>query len=220
MADFSIKSSKGKGIYDRLGANVSTVLLTLNLFALGIIIYLFFNPPFLNNESVNEKVFDEVSEVVQISKNETPIIAEISKVDSIKSINSVMAEVYAKAQDGDYFIALSDKIIIFRRDGKQVIYNGPSPAQIIEARKAQLISNIKNAAQSNGISLSFDETPQVVAATDPDALKTIDSEFYADIEKNDVIVVFPKSEKILIYRSSDSSIVNSGEYKSVISKSE
>lgn len=202
-------------ILEKVKSNPVPLLLLINAIFLGLLVFFQFNPP-VEVKSNNQKIFDEVKEQVDISDSETPIISKIPDAAALRDTNAVMGEVYKNAEDGDYFVALSDKIIIYRNGDDEVIYNGPSPAQIIEERKRALISTIKNLAQEQNIPLDLEEVPELLAASDPEELKALDATFYAEVQSNDIIAVFTKSERIIIYRPSTAQIINQGAYSSSI----
>jgi hypothetical protein len=196
--------------------SIFVVLNSLVAVLLVIIIYFLFNPPYVDTRSTNQKIFDEVKGKVEISDDEAPIVLEIPKADTLKKANSISEEIYANVKDGDYFISLSDKIIIYRNGEDKVIYEGPSPAQIRAERETQIISDLKDALQSRGEEIDFKETPQLTAISDPKELQKLDADFYKDAKEADLVAVFPNSGKIVIYRSADKSIVKVGNFSSRI----
>jgi hypothetical protein len=194
-------------------------LLVLVVLALQLVtLFFFFNPPFLANQNLINQITSEVAKLTAVNPYETPTMAVVSSAEDLRKQNDIMKQVYKDAQEGDYVLAYSDKLILYRRNENKVIYQGPTPNQILNDSQAKLVAEITEAAVKAGIVKSDSEDkPQLSTVVDPAALKQQDPIFYADVQKDDIRAVFPKSEIVVVYRLATKQIVKSGKVTTTIS---
>lgn len=195
----------------KLGVSTNTIVLVVSVIIIGMlggVIYLLFRPPFLTDQRENQAIINKVSDKVEVPEFERPTIALIANADNLREDSPINAEVYKDAQDGDYVLGYSDKIVIYRKDGNEIIYDGPSPVAQLEQT---IIANIRQSADILGLDVDPEEQVQISVVTDPDALRESNAEFYANADSGDIIATFPRSQYILIYRPSSGNIVNDGQ---------
>ena len=66
--------------------------------------------------------------------------------------------------------------------------------------------------------MTENEQPQITVVQNVENLKEQDSAFYNDTQQGDVIALYPESGKIILYRPTTKTVVNSGEFATQISK--
>lgn len=170
------------------------------------------------------QVLNNVSNLASVPPTEIPVIAVIGDnktlpdITQLRDQNNVTKEVYKDAQNGDYVLAYSSRMIIYRRGDNTIIYNDDSPQAIFtKSQQAMTASVIKIAKDNNIVAKDSEETPLWYVVNDPTKEKAKDSTFYKNLEANDVIATFPTTSAILIYRPSNNSLINSGTIESTVS---
>ncbi|MFQ5492570.1 MAG: hypothetical protein ACE5DX_00200 [Candidatus Dojkabacteria bacterium] len=194
---------------------IAVVLFVLQLVTL----YLVVNPPYLAQQNLTRQVIDEVSQMVEVNPFETPIVSVVADAESLRSANNIQGDVYANAQDGDYVLGFSDKMVIYRRETGEVVYEGESPGSILNKNQQNLRQSVINAAQTKGLIPEGEEVnPQMSVVTDPAVLRSQDASFYANVQEGDVIAVFPSKQLIVLVRANESgtSVIQSGSYTTSI----
>lgn len=188
-------------------------------------IYFLVNPINLLQQLDVVQVINDVSKKVAVPASEIPIVGVIGDnkvlpdINSLKSENQANAQVYANAMNGDYVLGYSSKMIIYRKNTQSVIYEGLSPVALVTNTQNTVASNIVTKAKElKLLSPDSNQTPQLSVVTDVTSLQNIDRNFYANVQKDDLIAVFPESSLILIYRQSNNTIINSGKVQTSISK--
>lgn len=201
------------------------VLIALILILQCVQIYFFVNPINLAQQLDAVKVINDVSKKVSVPPTEIPIVGVIGDgkvlpdIDTLKKANDVNAQVYANAQNGDYVLGYSSKMVIYRKNDDKVVYEGLSPNALVTNTQNGLVSDLTSAVKQAGLIASdSSQTPSVSVVTDVTVLKNQNREFYKDAEKDDLIGVFPDSNLIVIYRPSSKRIVNSGKVQTTITK--
>jgi hypothetical protein len=196
---------------------IAAIVFLLVINTIGIV-FVLFNPPFLSEQSRNNQLLREVSSLTAVNAYENPVIAQIKDAAQLRSGNAVNQQVYKDAKDGDFVLAFSDKMVIFRRQEDRIVYEGPSPVQLANQNREELYANLRSAAEENSVNLTETEEPQITVAQDVQNLKETDSEFYANVQQGDVIALYPESETILLYRPTTEEIVNTGRFSTGISQ--
>lgn len=182
---------------------------------LVILLVLVFKP--FDEENLNKKVIKEVADQVDVNPYEVPTIAVIANAESLKSGNVIQAQIYQDAQDGDFVLGYSNKMVIYRRDSKEVIYDGDSPGATLTKTQQKVSEEIRALAIGQGLlTPETTEEPQLSVVSDPQKLKERDDKFYADIQEGDVVAVFSDAGLIILYRQETGAIVNSGTYQTRI----
>lgn len=182
------------------------------------ILYFVINPPYLAEQNLKNRIIGEVSKIVAIKNPlETPDMAVVSDVDKLKGENSIQAQVYKDAQNGDYVLVYTNEMIIYRRQASKVVYQGDAPATIANSTQQQISDAVISKARAAGIvATDSTETPQLSVVTDVNALKSQSADFYANVQEGDVLAVFSQAKKIIIYRSATGTIVNFGTVSTAI----
>lgn len=183
------------------------VVSVIIMLALFYIVYLFYNPPFLAEQNRNIRLIEQVEKLTDVPQGQTPIIAQITDVESLKSENEYQAEIYANAKNEDYVFGYGSRMVIYREGDKQIIYDGPVPQAKIQE---EVIQSIVDAAGKEGISLTVNSPVQLSVVNDPDTLKSNSGGFYEVAVVGDIIAIYPEEQLILLYRPSESRLVNSG----------
>lgn len=175
-------------------------------------IYIQLNPPYIDRLVENQRIVSEVSSRVGVSKSDVLALRQIDDVQGLRSQNSIMAEVYKSANNGDYVVGFPGRLVIYRMDSKEIIYNAAPPAQLQEQRKQELARTIQISAQGQGLEIDANDLPQLTAVADVEKLKELNASFYKDVKEGDVIAVFPISEAVVIYRPETQSIIEKGSF--------
>lgn len=184
-------------------------------------LYFLINPINLINQLDAVQVVNKVSSKVSVPPSEVPqVIArvndgkQLASADSLRKENAIQAEVYKDAQDGDYVLLYSSKMIIYRQSTDTVIYEGNTPAAILQKTQKDLMDKvIAKAKAANVISQDSSEQPQLSSVTDAAKLRQENPTFYSDVAKDDIIALFPTAGKVVLYRSANDSIVKVGNFK-------
>jgi hypothetical protein len=193
-------------------------LLLLVLIAQVATVWFVINPPYLAQQTIANQVVQEVAKLTTVNISEQPQVAVVTDADQLREENSVQASVYKDAQKGDYVIAFTDKMIIFRRPDQKIVYEGDSPATIANKNEATISDAVIAKAKEAGLIASDStEKPQLSVVTDAAAVKTQDATFYANVANDDIIASFPTARVIILYRSSTGNMINSGTFNTVIS---
>ncbi|HEX9805057.1 MAG TPA: hypothetical protein VGA67_05220 [Candidatus Dojkabacteria bacterium] len=209
------KSTKRNSTLGRFLGVKSLIIVVILLQIL--IAFFIINPIRLYGETIARQVINEINKQTFTNPNEIPIVDVVTDPEILRSQNAVMAEVYKDAKAGDYIVGYSDKMIIYRKDEKRIIYEGESPGAIISNTQQAIAANIIAAAREKEIlTVDNSEIPQVSIVNNPDELRNLNSEFYLNVKENDLLGVFPTNQVILIYRPSLGEIVNYGGYQVVI----
>jgi len=188
-----------------------------------ILVILIINPPNLLNQLNVVNIVNDASKQANLPPTEVPVVAVIGDnkllptVEDIKKQNQFAAEVYKDAQNGDYVLAYSSKMIIYRSSDKKVIYEGDTPAtkqKNLQDQATQAV--VAKAKEQNLITQDSTETPSLSVIVDENKVKESDPTFYANAQKDDIIATFADSKLILIYRPATKSIINSGTFTTVV----
>lgn len=192
---------------------VITVLVILNIITL----YFVLNPLFLRQTSENQKILNEVEKLTDINTFETPVFSRIKDVETIKASSGINAEVYQNAQNGDYVLGFSDKMVIYRRDEKSIVYEGDSPGMILQRQQQEVIATIIDKAKKlNLVEANYSSTPQLSVVTDEELVKQTNPDFYANTKNGDIIAFFTDKNVILVYNPDSDTVVNFGRFTTQI----
>jgi len=195
----------------------------LMLVWISIAVWLILNPfNVLNNLNVVNLINDVTANATQSGNpapsNEVPTIAQIGDgkyledIDTLRKANQINARVYEGAENGDYVLLYTSKMIIYREKSKTIIYNGETPQQLLgRSQKAVVALSVKKAKDSGLIPNENTEEPQVSVVQDPEALKKVNV-FYNEVQKDDLIISFTNPSLVIVYRPSNDTIVKSGKY--------
>lgn len=195
----------------------SKLLLGLVVVLQLIMIFLILNPIAIIQDIQNRQLINEVASKTSLNTAETPVIATITNADTLRAENAIQAEVYKDAQSGDYVLAYTDKMIIYRRGEGRVIYEGDNPNQLLNKTQQKLIDDIVASAKEQGIIDSASkEVPQISIISDVKSLAASDPTFYRSARNNDIIVLFAESQVIALYNQETGEIFNHGQYQTTI----
>ncbi len=170
---------------------------------------LFFNA----NESVTQRILRKASQVTTLNNNEMlgAAVVQIEDVESLKAENEIQKEIYKDVQNGDFAVVLSNRMIIYRESSNQKIYEGNTPSQELNSRNQAQLTTISDAAKADGIiAQDSTSTPQVLVVTDVAQLQTQNPTFYANVQANDLLVIYAAESKIFVFRPSTNQIVQKG----------
>lgn len=189
-----------------------------------IIIFILVNPINLVNQLTAVQVINKVTSKVVVPPSEVPqVIAKIGDItnlptaDELREENAIQAEIYKDAEDGDYVLLYTTKMIIYRASTDTVIYEGDTPSKVLSnAQQAILDKIVAKAKELDLIAEDSEEVPQLSVISDVTSLKQENPTFYKDAQANDVIGLFQTSSQILIYRPDTDKVVNSGAFNFAI----
>jgi len=183
-----------------------------------VILYLLVNPINLVNQLDAVGTINKIGKKVSLPPNEIPVVARVgdkknlADVETLKKGNAIDAEIYKDAQDGDYVLGYNNSLVIYRRDGDKVVYNGDTAQQKLTKSQQSLVQLIiKKAQDKQLIPADYKTAPQVSVVTDPDAVKKINA-FYADVQKDDLIAQFSSPDVVVVYRPASDQIVKNGSF--------
>lgn len=197
--------------------NNRALLIVIIVLQIIIIVLLFVNPIYLIQEYRNQQIIEQVAAKTDIDSSETPLVAEITDIASLKAANDIQAQVYKDAQNGDYVLGYTNKMIIFRPSTQAIIYEGDNPNDLLTKAQEKVIEDIiRVAKEQNLLPAESTETPQISIVTDTRALQQSNPEFYKVARNNDLIALFPAHQLIILYNQETSSIINSGSYSTTI----
>lgn len=195
------------------------------------ILYLFLNPINLLNQLSTVQVINDVTKLVsenkdggQVPPNELPQVGVIGdgknlkNIDELKKGNAIDAEIYKDAQNGDYVVGYTSKLVIYRPSEKKVIYNGETPQQKLnqnQQAQQQVIVTVSKAALDAKLITEQTPVPQASVVTDAEKVKAGNA-FYSVVQNNDIIATYSNPDLIVIYRPSEQKIVKSGKIEIAI----
>lgn len=213
------KLGKGKRFYPRLKF---AKLFMLVIFLLQVLtVYLLINPINLINQLNAVQIVNRVASKVSVPPSEVPqVVARVGdgktlpSADDLRKENEIQAQVYKDAQNGDYVLLYSSKMIVYREATDTVLYQGDTPTNILQKAQKELMDKVVAKAKAQSIvAASSEETPQLSTITDIAKLKQENAAFYAEGANNDVIALFPTAGKVVLYRPQTDTIVKSGNFK-------
>lgn len=193
------------------------VLIVLQL----VILYLVINPINLVNQLSAVQIVNRVTAKVAVPPTEVPLVVarvgdgrNLPSADDLRKENEIQAQVYKDAQNGDYVISYPSKMVIYRESSDSVLYQGDTPRTILEKSQQEIATKLVAKAKAQGIIPNdSQESPQLSSVTDANELKKQNVTFYANAVNNDVIAVFSTAGKIIVYRASNDTIINSGNFR-------
>jgi hypothetical protein len=192
---------------------IAPILIVLLQFA---ILYLILNPINIYNQLTTVQVINEVVKTVSIPPNELPQVGiigdkkNLQNIDELKKGNAIDAEIYKDAKNGDYVIGYTSKLIIYRPDGKKIVYEGDTPQQKIVKSQQNLVAQVQKKTLEAKLISDQTPVPQASLVTDPEKVRS-SNEFYKDVQLNDIVANFTNPNLIVIYRPSSDSIIKSGQ---------
>lgn len=217
------KPERQKGIRRFLNIRSAVIGIFVLQILTTVLLIIIIRPSLVFEQASAVGITNKVSELVSVPPSEVPVIARVgdgrnlTDIETLKSQNEVNAEVYKDAQNGDYVLAYTSKMIIYRAGENRIIYEGRSPQKILEDTQNSIINAVvTKAKKANLIPQDSTETPQVALVSDPNALKSGNPQFYAEAQQNDIVVTFPRSSIVILYRPSNDLIINSGSFSTVI----
>lgn len=213
---------KAKSIITIILKFYSPIILTAILVLIGISLYFDYkSPPYLNDLSTNRKVLSEIQQLTDgISDIDgAASFTTITDVEQLRNQNEIQAEVYADARDGDYVVLFINKMIIYRREVNEIVYEGPSPAQIAQGQAREVAKTIGQAVLDEGLvpegtrELSIPSLDEILD-NEVESLRNLDPMFYEEVRSGDIIAYFSDLNLLVIFRPNNGSgeIINSGEY--------
>lgn len=209
--------------FSRFGADklVSPMGLVIALQVVVIILLVvLINPKRKYDTYKQNQIIERAEELAKVDPQQKPVVAIVSDADKLRGDDPVQQSVYKDANDGDYVLAYTDTIIIYRKDEDRIIYSGDNPRTVLSKNQQELLKNLTDAVVKQKIVAESDtKNPQLLAVTDPGKLREQDAAFYALAKENDLIAYFPEAEKIVLYRPSDKKVLNSGSYRTQIIQS-
>lgn len=211
-------SSRKRGVLEFIKSMrfLAVMVIALQL----IIIFLLVNPINLINQLNTVQVINKVASLAVVPPNEVPeVIAQVGDVknlvsaDELRNGNAIQASVYKDAQDGDYVLLYSTKMVIYREKENRIIYEGDTPSAILQKTQEDIVTKLIAKAKEEGvINSSSEEVPQLSVINDVANTQKENPEFYRNAANNDIIAMFRTEGKVLIYRPDTDSIINSGTY--------
>lgn len=174
----------------------------------------------INTANSSNSIIADVRRVASISSSIVPIdVIQLDQniLETVRNANDIQKEVYKNAQSGDHVVVFDGRFIIYRQNGQQIVYDGPSPSQIAASNQNNLIDNIVKAAKAKGaITATNNEKPNVSVITDANLVKKEDPIFYDKAEIGDVVAIFQSTNVIALYRTKTNEIYNFGRVTTTI----
>jgi hypothetical protein len=195
--------------------NPLTILALFILLLQIIIIYFIIRPVNLYSQLNSVKTINQISKQLDLPPTELPQIGRINDkksltdIDTLQKNNSIDAEIYKKAQNGDYVLGYTSRLIIYRPTDKTVIYDGDTPQQLLTKSQNQLISQVQKKALEDNLITSQTTAPQSSVVTEPDLVRK-GNDFYKEVEKGDIVANFSNPDLLVIYRPSTDKIIKHG----------
>ncbi len=207
-----------KGLYNTKFLLALIVLLQL------VILFVIVNPINLLSQFNAVQVINRVGSLTQVPPTEIPVMAVIGDgslptVEDLKSQSEANAVVYKDAKDGDYVMAYSTKLVIYRGAEDKIIYDGDNPTTLLQKSQEAILNQFVAKSKEAGlIAQDEDEVPQVSLVTDADLFRQSSGSaaFYTNLQTGDVVGTYASKSLIIIYRPSTNSIVSSGSYSTSI----
>lgn len=220
----TIKSNKSTGTtnWTNYIPNMKTSMFLMFLVQV-ILVLLILNPPNLLNQLNVVNIINDASKAASLPPTEVPVVAVIGDnkllptVDEIKKQNQFASEVYKDAQNGDYVLAYSSKMVIYRAADKKVIYEGDTPSAQqtkLQDQAAEVI--VSKAKEASILAQDSTEKPALSVVVDENKVKENNGVFYANAQKDDILATFTEAKIIVIYRPATKSIINSGSFTTVV----
>ncbi|MCA9386764.1 hypothetical protein KC669_01895 [Candidatus Dojkabacteria bacterium] len=192
------------------------VIIGLQMLMIGLLAYALYVP----KSTLGDQIVNEVQKVAGVSESLIPLdIIQLDDniISDLRNGNEIQEQVYKDVQPGDYVVIYEDRMIIYRRDGKEVIYNGKSPSQIAQEGQLDVLNKVLARAKADGlIEEGNEEVPQASVVENPQELISEDPDFYNRVQQGDLVVLFPEHKLILLYNPNNDSIYNSGSVSTVI----
>jgi len=196
---------------------VSKIFLVIIIVIQFAIIVLLINPGTVLSQIQNNRIIVAVASKTSTNTQETPVVAVISDANALRDENLIQADIYKDAQNGDYVLGFTNKMIIYRQQNDSIIYDGDAPqVKLDKTQKALILDIITIAKKSVLIDPDSKETPQVSLITDAKTLREENASFYKDARNDDILVFFTESQVVMVYRQESKSIIKSGSYNTAI----
>lgn len=118
-----------------LTKHYKTFLIVLVVLLQIVILFLLLTQTIYSPQARTNQIIEKATSGLAVPPNEFPQVAVIGDgrnlgdINQIKAGSRIDAEVYKDAQNGDYVLAYSAKLIIYRPSENKVIYDGETPAQ-------------------------------------------------------------------------------------------
>lgn len=198
-------------------SKISTFLILVILVMQGLFLYLLINPINVLNQLNSVSIINKVTATNNLPINELPQIGVVgdkktlADAETIRKTNTIDAEVYKDAKDGDYVLGYTTRLVIYRPSEDKIIYDGQSSQQKLQFGQQAIISGIiKQATAANLIAKDYSGIPQISVVTSAEELRK-GNDFYRDVVKDDLIATFTNPSLVVIYRPTTQQIVKSGQ---------
>lgn len=166
-------------------------------------VYQGLSPEQIEVQAENVALLNELKELTTLP-NANPVIAEVLDLEVLKNEHPVNAQVYASAMNGDKVIAYEDRLIIYREDGKTIVYDGKNPTQLAQeqymAELEAVLTKLSSLTEINPQAI-----PQMSTIGDVDKLKAGDPNVFANAANGDTILVY--TDRIIIFRADANKII-------------
>lgn len=194
------------------------VFIILQLIVIVLLVVII-NPKRVYNNYKQDRVIARAEELAKVDPAQKPVVAVVSDAEKLRGEEPVQKEVYKDAKNGDYVLAYTDTLIIYRKNEDKLIYSGDTPRVLLSKSQQELIKGLTEAVTKQElVSADAAKSPQLLAVTDPAKLRKQDANFFALAKESDLIAYFPDAEVVVLYRPAEGKILNSGTYKTQISK--
>jgi len=215
MSKSSLNFESAKNILKKVGLFLKKSSVFFIVILQFLIIYLIINPINLYSQLTSVQIINEIAAKSSTPPNELPQIGVIGDkknlgdIEDLKAGNAVDAQIYKEAKNGDFVIGYTSKLIIYRPETKQIIYEGDTPQQILAKSQQAIINLVQKKALEDKLINDKTPAPQASVVVDPESVK-IGNDFYKDVQANDIIANFTNPDLLVIYRPSENKIVKSG----------
>lgn len=196
----------------KLGDVFTKLLLLLIIVMLAGLMYLNLYPPTLSEQRKVQAMVQQIAKQDKdISAKEYPQFAVVTDPDALRKQNQIMADIYKDAQKDDYVFGFSNKMIIYRDKENKIVYQGPSPQQLLLSQQQQILDKLTTRLKAQQIIADDSkEVPQLAVISDTAALKNADPSMYGSAKVGDITAVYPQAQLFVLYRPSTDEVINHG----------
>lgn len=196
-------------------------IIVLLVIVLGLLIantFFLVNSLVLNGKPLAQQIVEEVNRKVALDPYQIPTVVELKDVGKLREANELQKTVYKDAQDGDFAVVGQDRMVIYRRSTGHLVYDGDSVTTVANKNQQQIIDDVVTELKAKSVlSADYKGTPQVQVIQDLALVKQQNPSFYTNARVNDLIVMIPESQQIILYRLDTKEIVRTGKVTSAIS---
>lgn len=195
-----------KTLLNRLGNN--RFLLTMIIILQIAILVLIFNPLSLIADSQQKQIINDVVNLSNDPDFRNASIVQITDADAFKK-EYLLNEKFNELQNDDYFLAVNNKLIIYRKGENRIILESEAPASLLDITR---LNNLIFSIAKDEKLINKDEQPALKIYN-----KEVDLEKYSDYFENlkngDVLAFFPENKVVLVFNLQSNEILESRDFE-------